>query len=145
MYSGNQSSFSDNLKCSPLCDGPHPEGKPSIRDPVINRGGEFAPGIQREQSPTGGICMAGRVGPRCWTLLAGREVTLARRFSFRQEDGFQITAALTLSKQNLILMDECWHLCPFNLSSVGGVSFQKYVLLLDFWIIQRHHFKICMA
>lgn len=127
MYSGNQSSFNDNLKCSPLCDGPHPEGKPSIRDPVINRGGEFAPGIQREQSPTGGICMAGRVGPRCWTLLAER----GERFSFRREDGFQITA-LTLFKQNLIIMGECWHLCPFNLSNVGGLSFQKYVFLLDF-------------
>lgn len=59
--------------------------------------------------------MAGRVGPRCWTLLAGREETLAQRFSFRREGGFQITAALTLSKQNLIIIGECWHLCPFNL------------------------------
>lgn len=63
MYSGNQSSFSNSLDCSPLCDGPHPEGKPSIRNLVINRGGEFAPGIQQERSPTGGIRVVGRVGP----------------------------------------------------------------------------------
>lgn len=144
MYSGNQSSFSDKLDCSPLCDGPHPEGKPSIRDPVINRGGEFAPGIQREQNPTGGICMAGRAGPRCWTLLTGHDKTLGRTFSFRREDGFQITAALTLSKQNLIIMGERWHLCPFNLPDVGGLIFVKYVFL-DIWIRRRHLFKISMA
>lgn len=63
MCSGNQSSFSNSLHCSPLCDGPHPEGKPSIRNPVINRGGELAPGIQQERSPTGGIRVVGRVGP----------------------------------------------------------------------------------
>lgn len=30
---------------------------------MINRGGEFAPGIQQERGPTGGIRVVGRVGP----------------------------------------------------------------------------------
>lgn len=87
MCSGNQGSFSDSLDCSPLCDGPHPEGKPSIRNPVINRGGEFSPGIQRERGSTGGARAVGRAGPGAGgraapRLLTGRDETLTQRFSF---------------------------------------------------------------
>lgn len=84
MYSGNQSSFSDNLDSSPLRDGPHPEGKPSIRDPVINRGGEFAPGIQRERSPTRGIYVVGGGWPTMLAVERG-EIRRSRGASYLDE------------------------------------------------------------
>lgn len=108
MCSGNQSSFSNSLDRSPLCDGPHPEGKPSIRNPVINRGGEFAPGTQREQSPTGGIRAGWQGGPPMLAVdrsTAGDRARAGRHaevlFFCKIAAGSRITTTLTLSKQNL--------------------------------------------
>lgn len=107
MCSGNQSSFSNSLDCSPLCDGPHPEGKPSIRSPVINRGGEFRSWHPARAKPNRRHPCGWQGGPPmlavdCSTLLTGRGETIAQRFSFSKiADGSRITATLTLSKQNL--------------------------------------------
>lgn len=81
MYSGNQSSFSNSLDCGPLCNGPHPEGKPSIRNPVINRGGEFA-SSESEAQQEASVWLAGWAPMDCVTLLTGREETIMQRFSF---------------------------------------------------------------
>lgn len=67
---------------------------------MVNRGGELALGVQRERSPTGGICVAGRVGPDAGGGLGERGQS-PRRSHLASVDGFRITATLTLSKQNL--------------------------------------------